>query len=92
VAGGLLIACTLIVLNITVAFMSSRSRQIARIIDGECVLLGRDGKVFKDVLKKCRIPESDVDEALREADVELSDARCIFLEADGTITVLEKKD
>jgi uncharacterized membrane protein YcaP (DUF421 family) len=92
VAGGLLIACTLIVLNITVAFMSSRSRQIARIIDGECVLLGRDGKVFKDVLKKCRIPESDVDEALREADVELSEARCIFLEADGTITVLEKKD
>jgi uncharacterized membrane protein YcaP (DUF421 family) len=92
VAGGLLIACTLIVLNISIAYMSSRSRKIAALIDGECVLLGRDGKVFKDVLKKCRIAEGDVDEALREADVELSDARCIFLEADGTITVLEKKD
>ncbi len=92
VAGGLLIACTLIVLNISIAYLSSRSRKIAAIIDGECVLLGRDGKVFKDVLKKCRIAEGDVDEALREADVELSDARCIFLEADGTITVLEKKD
>jgi uncharacterized membrane protein YcaP (DUF421 family) len=92
VAGGLLIACTLIVLNISIAYLSSRSRKIAAIIDGECVLLGRDGKVFKDVLRKCRIAEGDVDEALREADVELSDARCIFLEADGTITVLEKKD
>ena len=92
VAGGLLIACTLIVLNISMAYMSSRSRKIAALIDGECVLLGRDGKVFKDVLKKCRIAEGDVDQALREADVELSDARCIFLEADGTITVLEKKD
>jgi uncharacterized membrane protein YcaP (DUF421 family) len=92
VAGGLLIACTLIVLNISIAYVSSRSRKIAALIDGECVLLGRDGKVFKDVLKKCRIAEGDVDEALREADVELSDARCIFLEADGTITVLEKKD
>ncbi|CAN7592305.1 YetF domain-containing protein [Duganella sp. LjRoot269] len=92
VAGGLLIACTLILLNISIAYVTSRSRKIAALIDGECVLLGRDGKVFKDVLKKCRIAEGDVDEALREADVELSDARCIFLEADGTITVLEKKD
>jgi uncharacterized membrane protein YcaP (DUF421 family) len=92
VAGGLLIACTLILLNISIAYVTSRSRKIAALIDGECVLLGRDGKVFKDILKKCRIAEGDVDEALREADVELSDARCIFLEADGTITVLEKKD
>jgi uncharacterized membrane protein YcaP (DUF421 family) len=80
VAGGLLIACTLILLNISIAYVTSRSRKIAALIDGECVLLGRDGKVFKDVLKKCRIAEGDVDEALREADVELSDARCIFLE------------
>lgn len=91
IGGGLLIACTLIGLNISLAYVSSRSRKLASIIDGESVLLGRDGRVYHDVLKKCRIAESDVEQALREADVDLADARCIFLEADGSITVLEKK-
>jgi uncharacterized membrane protein YcaP (DUF421 family) len=91
VAGGLLIACTLIVLNISLAYLSSRSRKLASIIDGDSVLLGRDGRIYYDVVKRCRIAESDVEQALREADVELADARCIFLEADGTITVLERK-
>lgn len=91
VAGGLLIACTLIALNLSVGFLSSRSRKMATLIDGECVLLGRDGQVFDDVLKRNRIAQGDVDQALREADVELSKAKCIFLEADGKITVLEKK-
>lgn len=91
VSGGLLIAATLIGLNITMGFLSSRSRKIATLIDGECVLLGRDGHIFKDVLKRNRIAESDVEQALREVDVELAKAKCIFLEADGKITVLEKK-
>jgi uncharacterized membrane protein YcaP (DUF421 family) len=92
VAGGLLIACTLIALNMTLAWLSSHSRKLAKIIDGESVLLGRDGRIYYDMLKKCRVAESDVQQALREADVELQNARCIFLEADGKITVLEKKD
>lgn len=91
VAGGLLIACTLIALNMTLAWLSSHSRKLAKIIDGESVLLGRDGRIYYDMLKKCRVAESDVQQALREADVELLDARCIFLEADGKITVLENK-
>ncbi len=90
--GGLLIACTLIALNIGLAWLSSRSNRLAALIDGESVLLGRDGRLYYDVLKKCRIAESDVQQALREADVELEKARCIFLEADGSITVLERKN
>jgi len=89
--GGLLIACTLIALNIGIGFISSRSRKVAALIDGECLLLGRDGQLYKDVMKRARIAESDVEQALREADVELAKAKCIFLEADGKITVLEKK-
>jgi len=91
ITGGMLIAGTLIALNITLGWLSSRSRKLAAIIDGESVLLGRDGRVYHDILKQNRIAESDVNQALREADVELSDARCIFLEADGSITVLKKK-
>lgn len=92
VSGGLLIACTLIALNIGIGYLSSRNQRLATLIDGECVLLGRDGHIFKDVLKRARIAQNDVEQALREADVELAKAKCIFLEADGKITVLEKKD
>lgn len=91
VAGGLLLACTLIALNMLLAWLSSHSPQVAKLIDGESVLLARDGRIYYDTLKKNRVAESDVQQALREADVELADARCIFLEADGKITVLEKK-
>ena len=92
ITGGLLIAGTLVALNIAVAALSAHSPKIAKMIDGESVLIGRDGKIFHAIAKRCRIAESDIRQALHEADVELDEARCIFLEADGTITVLKKKD
>ena len=89
VPAGLLIAATLIVLNMGFAYATSHSRKIADLIDGTAVLLGRDGKIFYDVVKKCRVAEGDVEEALREADCPLADMKYAFLEADGRITVLK---
>jgi uncharacterized membrane protein YcaP (DUF421 family) len=91
VPGGLLIAATLICLNILIAFLTSRSRKAAELIDGIPVLLGRDGKVFEEVVKKNRVAEGDVEQALREQDCDLSEMQCAFLEADGKITILKKK-
>jgi uncharacterized membrane protein YcaP (DUF421 family) len=91
ITGGLLIALTLIVLNISLGWMSSHNRTLASLIDGKRVVLGRDGRIYLDMLKRNRIAETDVHQALREADVELDCARCIYLEADGSITVLKKK-
>ncbi|WP_377703353.1 DUF421 domain-containing protein [Pseudoduganella sp. UC29_71] len=91
VPGGLLIAATLICLNILIAFLTSRSRKAAELIDGIPVLLGRDGKVFEEVVKKNRVAEGDVEQALREQGCDLSEMQCAFLEADGKITILKKK-
>ena len=66
------------------------SRKLADILDGTPVLLGRDGKIFKDVLKRCRLAESEVESALREADCKLEDMKYLFLEADGSITIQTK--
>lgn len=89
--GGLIIAATLFALNVTLAIATSRSRKIADIVDGTPVLLGRDGKIFDDVVKKCRVAEGDVEQALREADCPLHQMKCAFLEADGKITILQKQ-
>lgn len=89
--GGLIGATTLIALNLAVATLSSRSQKMENIFDGKATVIGRDGRFFHEVAKKHRLTQSDLDESLREADVELHEMRCAFLEADGTITILKKK-
>ncbi len=87
--GGMIIATTLIALNVILAVATSRSRKIAELVDGVPVLLGRDGMIFTDVVKNCRVAEGDVEQALREADCPLHKMKCAFLEADGKITILQ---
>jgi uncharacterized membrane protein YcaP (DUF421 family) len=89
--GGLIIAATLIGLNICAALLSSRSRKASDILEGAPILLGRDGKLFDSVVKKCKLSEQEIEQALRQADCELADMRCAFLESDGEITILQKK-
>lgn len=91
IPGGLLIAATLIGLNMAIAFATSRSRKAAELVDGTAVLLGRDGKIFDEVVKKNRVAEGDMQQALREHDCSLDKMQCVFLEADGKITILKKK-
>ena len=37
-------------------------------LDGSAVLLGRDGELYDKVMKRCRISQEEVDQALRCAD------------------------
>ncbi|MFC4930840.1 DUF421 domain-containing protein [Massilia sp. GCM10023247] len=89
--GGLIIAATLIALNTGVALLSSNSRRMSVMLDGTAVLIGRDGQFFDQVVKRCRITESDLEQSLRAADCERHEMACAFLEADGEITIQKKK-
>ena len=89
--GGLLVAATLVALNMGASYLSSHSKKMAEVLDGTAVLLGRDGKTFDEVLKKCRLSQTEVKEALHEADVELAEMAYMFLEADGNISIQKKR-
>lgn len=92
VIGALTVSATLIALNYTIGFITTRSKLADRIVEGEAVLLVRDGRVLSDALKRNNVPESDLDEALRAEGVEeRSEVRRAFLETDGTISVIKKK-
>lgn len=91
VAGGLIVAATLVALNMTAAYLSSHSKYMADLLDGSPVLLGRDGKMFDKVLKKCRLSDTEVQEALHEADCKIEEMAYAFLEADGNITIQKKR-
>lgn len=92
VPGALISGGTLMVLNVVIAMATSRSEKIARLVDGEPVLLGRDGVVFRDAMRREHVARGDVDQALREANCPLDKMKCIFLEANGQITVLRDED
>ena len=88
---GLLSAATLIGLNLLVAMVTARSSAVQTVLEGEPVLVGKDGQIFLQVLQKHRVPESDLLQALRESDCELACMQYAFLEPDGQLSILKKK-
>ena len=92
VVAGLIGASTLIGLNLVVAVVTARSATVQTILQGEPVLVGKDGHIFRDALRRQHVPESDLRQALREADCELESMQCAFLEADGRISILKKPE
>ncbi|WP_426169186.1 DUF421 domain-containing protein [Pseudoduganella sp. R-34] len=89
VAGGLIVVVTLVALNVVIAFITARNRKAADLVEGTAVLLGRDGKIFKEALRRNHVAESDLEQSLREADCPREKMKYAFLEADGKITILQ---
>lgn len=89
VTGALLAGATLVALNWLVAAASARSLRLQKLVEGTAVLIGRDGKLFAAELQKNHVSQRDVERALREADCDLDDLKCAFLEVDGEISILK---
>lgn len=88
--GGLLVAATLVLLDVAIAVLTSRSRKADAVLQGHPVLVGRDGVIYEDVLKRQRVPVADVEKALRAADCQVEDMRMAILEADGNINIMKR--
>jgi uncharacterized membrane protein YcaP (DUF421 family) len=89
--GGLIAAGTLVAVNFLVALASSRSARVEKLVDGSAVLIGRDGEFFDQVVRRYRLSQSDLEEALREHDCPRADMKRAFLEADGEISILRNQ-
>ena len=90
--GAAIMATTLIALNYGVAFVTSRSRKVEKIVEGEPVVLARHGKVFDGVLRRELVSSEDFRESLRMNGVEdVSEVELALLETNGSISVVKKK-
>ena len=89
--GGLLVCLILIGLNTLVGVVTARSRLAERWLEGEAVLLGRDGRIFDTTRKRHRVSQNDIEQALREADCDLEELRYAFLEADGSVSIQKRR-
>ncbi len=72
-----------------VALATARSARLQTLVEGTPVLIGRNGRLYDDALKRNHVPRKDVERALREADCDLKDLKYAFLEVDGGISVLK---
>lgn len=89
--GGLIAAATLLALDVVIAIGSSRSKRFDSVVQGNPVLVGRDGVIYTDVLRREHVPVGDIEKALRDADCAIEDMRMAILEADGMINIMKKK-
>ena len=91
VGGGLLLAATLIGLNWCVAFVTSRNQRAERLVEGVPVVLARDGRLFRSVLKRELVSEDDFNEALRQnGQMTLTNVRIALLETNGSISIVTR--
>jgi uncharacterized membrane protein YcaP (DUF421 family) len=86
--GAVVMATTLIALNWIVAFCSARSDGFRHLVEGRPVEVARDGKVFRDVLRKQLVSVEDFEKAMRESGcAEVADIHRAILETNGHITI-----
>ena len=88
VGGGMIIVGTLVGLNALTNRLSLRSARFRRLVEGEAVIVGRDGRILKNRLMAQHVSEDDFFQALREADCELKDMKFALLESDGKFSIL----
>lgn len=83
----LILSVTLVALNWLTALATSRSKTAERIIEGQPVVLARDGRLLPDVLRRELVSKSDFREAMRENNIdEVDRIRVALLETNGKIS------
>jgi uncharacterized membrane protein YcaP (DUF421 family) len=92
VTGAVILAGTLILLNLGVACVTARSQRAERIIEGVPMVLARDGVVFEDVLRRELVSLDDFHEALRMNNLaDPDDVALALLETNGSISVVPRE-
>jgi uncharacterized membrane protein YcaP (DUF421 family) len=92
VAGGLVSATTLLVLNYAVATLIERSPRFERLLSGGPVVIVRDGRKREAVMKREGVTHDELMTALRSRGLDrLEDARKAVLEVSGEISIIPRK-
>ena len=91
--GGLILAATLITLNYLIGFLTARVHAMHVVVEGEPVLLARNGEVFANVLRRENLCPADFEEAMRRHGIRTrDDIECAWLEPDGRVTLLRRHE
>jgi uncharacterized membrane protein YcaP (DUF421 family) len=89
-AGGIVAASTLLVLNYAVGKFSGSNRQFRRVVQGEPSLLVHDGKAIESHMCQENVSMDELHRALREHGIaSVHDVALAVLEVDGSISCMK---
>jgi uncharacterized membrane protein YcaP (DUF421 family) len=89
VTGGIVAALTLLLLDVLISLARSRDPRLETLLEGSPTLLVHNGQFIPEHLRRERISEAEVEQALREHGVgDLSECQAAVLEVDGSISVI----
>ena len=88
VIGGLISATTLVAVNWLVSYATFRNKRLARAIEGRPQVIIHNGSVYRDVMQREKLTQSELDVALRAAGCAcVEDVHFAVLENNGQISV-----
>jgi uncharacterized membrane protein YcaP (DUF421 family) len=89
---GILPMVTLMIVQLTIAFLSLKSRTLRRWVEGEPSYVIKNGKLDREEMKRHRYNLDDLLLQLRQSRVtDVADVEFAILEPSGKLTVVEKK-
>ena len=92
-AGGVVAACTLLILNYVIADVSGVNRRFRKFIQGEPSLLVHDGVVIESHMAKEHVSLDELQRAMREHGIaDYHQVALAVLEVDGSISFLKYED
>jgi uncharacterized membrane protein YcaP (DUF421 family) len=92
VTGGVISALVLVGVNWIVGYVAFRNKRLSRIIEGRPEVLIHNGHVFRDVMERERITQSEIDAALRQSGCGcIEDVHFAILENNGQISVRQRR-
>ena len=91
ITGGIISAVTLVSINWLVGYVAFKNKRLAQVIEGKPEVLIHNGHVYRDVMARERLTQSELDAALRRAGcASVADVHFAMLENNGQITVRVK--
>lgn len=92
-AEGVLALALLIFLQFVITWLSVRSEKVSRLVKAEPRLLFHKGEFLRSAMKKERVNEGELLQAMRSKGVSsVAKVEAVVLETDGSFSVLEKTD
>ena len=78
----------LVMFEVLLSVLSIKSRKVRKILEGNSVMIIKDGKLFEDRLRMIRYSVDDLIEALRLKDIfDISQVEYAYIETNGAISV-----
>ncbi|MCQ4310280.1 DUF421 domain-containing protein [Pseudomonas stutzeri] len=92
IVNAMVVIVSLVVFDIGLSLLKNQSRWIAKLIDGEPMIIVEDGQVLERRVRKARIGESDILEAARHSQglERIDQIKFAILEKDGKISIIPR--